>query len=322
MKNNQVITIIRSAVCSLSSVGFLKFLKEQGFRIIGTDITNLCAGKSFTDKFYKVPNAVEIKKTINSYKDIISEEKARWIISGPEQEILALAMGRKDFASLGTEILHPPLEVLEIIIDKLNTFDFFSQRGIKMPYTYRLDEVESHDLEEKIILKPRKGRGSRGVFITESNKIDSFKNILSIKDYIIQQFIEGEEYSVDAFYDLEGNILNVIPRKRLKTDSGISTIGETVKDENLFEIVSKVSSFLTFIGGNCFQFIKNKEGVYYLTDINPRFGGGSILSLKASKSFRRNLLNLLRGNYELLSKQSFDFKKAVMYRYYDEIFEI
>lgn len=319
-ENKEIVTILRSAVGSLAAIGFLKFLTENGFRVIGTDITDLSVGKLFVDKFYKVPSAIEIEKVIKRYKNIIKRENVRWIISGPEQEILTLMKEKEYFKNLGAEILHPPLETLEIVTDKLALFTFFSQKKIRQPKTYVLRYANF--LNGKFILKPRKGRGSSEILFSEREKLSSLKNIFSKNDYIVQEFIHGEEFTVDVLYDLDGNLLNIVPRRRLKTDSGISVIGETVKDKNLIEIVLEISSYLKFIGGNCFQFIKDKDDNYYLTDINPRFGGGFILSLKASKSFRKNLINLLKNKHSLLTKLSFDFVEMKMYRYYDEFFKI
>ncbi len=317
-----MITIIRSAVGSLSSIGFLNFLKQHGFRIVGTDICADSVGKHFVDKFYLVPKAKEEAKVVACYKNIVKNEKAKWILSGPEEEISVLVKREAEFVKLGAKILHPPLKTLKIIEDKAKIYDYFlNKKGIDVPRTSCFDRAFCAK-KTKIVLKLRKGRGSSKVFITESDKIPEFANILCRSEYIIQEFIPGQEFTVDAFFDLDGNILNIIPRKRIKVDSGISVVGQTVKDEQIIRLVSKISHYLKFRGGNCFQFIKNKQGKYYLIDINPRFGGGSILSLSASKTFRNNLLNLLIQKDRRLIKSSFDYKKMKMYRYYKEIYEI
>lgn len=313
-------TIIRSAIGSTSSIGFLKFLSESGFRVIGTDIAGSAVGRYFVEKFYTVPRADQKAKVVGRYMDIARKENASWIISGPEPEIMVLMDEKKRFEEIGASLLHPPAETLRIITDKLISCEFLKEKGVMIAATCALDNLWPSYPDGDYILKPRKGRGGSGVVACKGRELPLYERILGEKDYIVQEFIDGTEYSVDVLYDFEGGILNAIPRKRLKTDSGVSVVGETVRDEKLFELVSRISGELSFAGANCFQFMKNEEGAYFLLDINPRFGGGAILSLAASKGFRTNLVNILLGRRHLLSK-SYDFEEAVMFRYYGEIFK-
>ena len=314
-------TIVRSAVGSLAAIGFLKFLSENKFKIIGTDITSLSIGKFYVDNFYEVPKADQVEAVIKKYLTICENENAKWIISGPETEVLVLIREKTQFENIGVHILHPDYATLEIITDKLNLYKFFKKKGINMPFSCDLQKDETTSLKGKVVLKPKQGRGSTGIYFTGAQQLGIYKKIIPVENYIAQEFIEGEEYTVDVLYDLEGNILNIVPRKRLKIDSGVSVIGETVKDEKLLELIVELSSHLKFVGGNCFKFIKSTSKEYFLTDINPRFGGGSILALKASESFRKNLCNLLNGNYESFIKLSLDFEIIRMYRSYEEVFK-
>jgi len=315
-----MISIIRSAIGSLSTIGFLKFLKEHDFRVIGTDITDSAVGKFFVDAFYEVPRASEEKSVATRYREIVKKEHAQWIISGPEEEIAVLKQNEQ---YIETHVLHPPLETLRIITDKWRAFQYLAKNGFLMPQSYEGGEQEICPLQGKMILKPRRGRGSSGILVAENK--EQLTHIqqagLIHGEYIIQEFIEGEEWTVDTLHDLDGNLLNVVPRRRLKVDSGISIIGETVREEYLFELMMSISSLLNFVGGNCFQFIKDKSGRYYLTDINPRFGGGSILSLKASISFQQNLVRLFKGELRGSQPPSFDFDKLRMHRYYEEFYD-
>jgi len=315
-----MITAIRSAISSPASIGLLKFLKESGFRVIGTDIINKSVGNFFVDAFYEVPRASDEQAVIKCYKKIVVQENARWIISGPEEEIKIL---KKHEKILGVSVMHPPIETLEIVTDKLLAFQYFSKNGFLTPQSYKLNIRKLPPLQGKMILKPRRGRGSTGIFVIDGRQQlehSLYANSIS-RGYMVQEFIEGEEWTVDTLHDMEGNLLNVVPRHRLKIDSGISIVSRTVRDEYLFELIVKISSLLHFAGGGCFQFIKDKSGKYYLTDINPRFGGGAILSLNASISFQYNLIQLLKGESLRSQNPSFDFFELHMYRYYKEFYE-
>ena len=85
-------------------------------------------------------------------------------------------------------------------------------------------------------------------------------------------------------------------------------------------MLNKIQEQFIFRGFNCIQFIE-ENNEYYLTDINPRIGGGCIfVPLAASKSMTDNFINLLSLKYENLKYNNFDVEEKTMYRYYSEIY--
>ena len=324
---DEKIKIIRTAVGSLASVGFIRLLKKWGFYIVGTDMLEENVGKFFVDSFYKVPKADNENSMIENYLSIAKKEKVKWIISGPEEEIIIFSKYKAVFDSIGVYILHPDHDSLKIITDKYNVYTLFREKGILFPKTELVVDIKNitkNNPDDKFILKPRKGRGSKNIIVL--NNLRDLWGIINnternYHDYIIQEYVEGTEYTVDVLCDYFGNILNIIPRKRIKIDSGITVIGETVRNEELINISENILSIIKIVGGACFQFIRsNKTKLYYLTDINPRLGGGSILSLTSSKIFCENLENLLKFKWNKLSYNAYEFQKKRMYRYYDETY--
>jgi carbamoyl-phosphate synthase large subunit len=315
-----MVGIIRSAVGSLPGVGFINLLKDLGFYVIGTDISENIGAKFFTNAFFKVPVASD-PLMISEYRKIIAKTQAEWIISGPESEIIQLANNSEILKEAGAKVFHPPIETLNIITDKWKSFIFLTSLRILVPNTIEAEEKLNIFDSDKYILKPKAGRGGTGIHVVNRKQdIELFYNLVDPKQYIIQEFIEGEEFTTDLLFDLEGRLLNLVTRKRLKTDSGISIISQTVFEAEIVEIIKILAKKLKFIGGNCIQFIK-KDGQFYLTDINPRFGGGSILSIKSSDTFRENLVSLLSSRFEELKINSIDFQPMTMYRYYAEYYQ-
>jgi carbamoyl-phosphate synthase large subunit len=311
--------IIRSAIGSLASNGFLKFLKERDIYIIGTDIIDKNVGMFLCDSFYEVPKAINYNLVIEKYCTIVSKEKPSWIISGPENEIEVLTKAKD---KIGCGIFHLPYKTFNIVTDKYLLAEYFkNDLIINTPSTILLQDYNDNILfTSKVVLKPRKGRGSNGVFIINYNEIELYRKKVSIADYIIQPYIEGIEYTVDTLHDFEGNLLNIVPRQRLAVESGISIVSRTIKDNIFVELISQISSKLVFMGGNCFQFIKCKNGSYYLTDINPRFGGGAILSIKSSKALADNIINLIKNKPENIKREIFSFEEMTMFRGYEEFY--
>lgn len=128
--------------------------------------------------------------------------------------------------------------------------------------------------------------GSDGVY-----KINNLIELKFFKDYVkngmVQQFIEGEEYTVDTLVDLEGKPIYVVPRKRLEVRAGevvkSSTINDTKIIDETFKVIEHLNKLrdktgIALSGPLTIQFFKKSNGEVYLLEINPRFGGGVPLS--------------------------------------------
>jgi len=183
--------------------------------------------------------------------------------------------------------------------------------GIPVPDIYKIDNARF-----PCIIKPRFGRGGTGVFKAE-NRHDLEFYIQDVEQPVIQEFIEGVEYTIDIFADLEGNSLSIIPRVRLQVESGISVKAKTVYDEEIISHCDKIARKLKLTGPSCVQCMKNDRKLAF-TEINPRFGGGSALSIKADKSIISNLIKMVQGETPVPSHR-FE-QELTMLRYYNEVF--
>jgi len=308
--NEAGITIIRSAVGCLSAMALINELKRERMKVIGIDCNPLSAGLHLCDKSYVVPRG-DAPNFLQEILKICEIEKPDAILSGPEEEILTLSKNKGLFAERDTLVLCPNYETVKICADKLETYKMFKSLGIPCPEIY---DSESHWFP--CIIKPRFGRGGKEIFRAEDTHELEFYSKKSTNP-IIQEFIEGTEYTIDVFADLEGNPLSIVPRIRLQVESGISVKGMTVYDEEIIDYCRKIVRELKLIGPSCIQCIRNDEGLKF-TEINPRFAGGSILSLKADPTIVPNLIKMLKGETLVPSN---GFKQGLtMLRYYLEIF--
>lgn len=210
------ITIIRTAVGGMMAVGFIKELKKNGIRVVGTDCDPLSVGFYFCDKSYVVPNGQD-PNFVREIIKIAKEEKANAIISGPEEELVCLSKNKKEIENAGSLLLVPDYGVVKICADKKITNQFFEKIGIQIPEIF--ENIDSAIFP--CIIKPRFGRGSSGVF-KAADKTELEFYLKKVENPVIQQFIAGEEYTIDIFADLEGEPLSIVPRLRVKIDSGIS----------------------------------------------------------------------------------------------------
>lgn len=305
------IKIIRSAVGSMPSWGLIEELQKLGLEVIGIDANPSSFGLQLLEKNYVVPLANSSNFIIEIFK-IIDEEHPHAILSGPEEELLILSKHKKSFADKGVLLLCPDYEHIKICSDKIRTYEFFNRIGIPTPTIY-----ENADFVEfPCIIKPRFGRGSTDIYIAE-NEEDLHFYLKKVNKPIIQKLIVGDEYTVDVLADDKGNALSVVPRLRIDIESGISVKGKTVYDREIIDYCTKIAKELKLFGPSCIQCFKNEGGIEFI-EVNTRFGGGSILSIKADPTILPNLMNIITGEKTIPSKSFND--GLTMLRYYSEVF--
>jgi len=305
------IKIIRSAVGSMPSWGLIDELQKSGVEVIGIDSNPLSFGLYVLRKNYVVPRGDD-PNFIREMLKIIDKEQPDAILSGPEEELLTLSKNKREIEERGTLLLCPDYEYVEICVDKKKTNEVFER--IKIPTPKIFTDIDS--VKFPCIIKPRFGRGSSDVYIAK-NKDDLHFYLKKVNEPIIQEFIQGEEYTVDILADRDGNTLSVVPRLRLGIESGISVKGKTVYDKEIIDYSNKIAKKLKLFGPSCIQCIRNKERIKFI-EVNTRFGGGSILSIKADPTIISNLIKIIRGEKP---EPSSGFKEGlVVLRYYSEVF--
>jgi carbamoyl-phosphate synthase large subunit len=151
-------------------------------------------------------------------------------------------------------------------------------------------------------IKPKHGSSSiNAIKINNQTELDFFKSYIG--DYIIQDFIEGPEYTIDIFCDFEGNPIYLTPRLRLATRSGEVMKTRVVYDDNLENQVLRIVEALKPKGPMTVQAIQSKvDGEFWFIEINARFGGGCPLSMKAGADAAGAL-------YDLLSNKKLQFQR-------------
>lgn len=304
------ITIMRSAVGCLSAMALINALRRKMVKVIGIDCNPLSAGLYLCDKGYVVPRGDD-PKFLDEILRLCDLEKPDAILSGPEEEIIVLSKNKRLFAERGVLVLCPDYETVKVCADKVQTYKMLKSHGIPTPEIYSRGNVKF-----PCIIKPRFGRGGRQIFRAEDADELEFHS-KNVTHPVIQEFVSGIEYTVDTFADLNGNPLSIVPRVRLQVESGISVKGVTVCDEEIISYCQKTVRELRLIGPACIQCMRNDKGLKF-TEINPRFGGGSILSLKADPTIIPNLIKLVRGEAPMPSN---GFKEGLtMLRYYSEVF--
>lgn len=172
----------------------------------------------------------------------------------------------------------------EIFFDKILANEWFVKNNFPVPNQTGFPRIA----------KPRKGSASQGIIILkDENSLSEFllKYPKAEQEYLIQKFIEGEELSVDCFVSSKGEIISVVPRKRLETSGGEAVKSVTVKDEAIIEQSKKMIIASRLTGPLTIQFITDKKtGKNYFMEVNPRLGGGVVTSIGAGANIPEMIL--------------------------------
>jgi len=304
------IVIVRGSVGSPGAAAFINELKRSGAKVVGLDNNPLSSGLYISDKGYLVPKGNDPKLLTEIIK-ICNIENPDVIISTSEDEVLALSKQKELFAKKGILLLCPDYDIVRICRDKLETHKILRKYDIPTPELYEKDKAKF-----PCIIKPQFGKGAIDVFKVE-NKNEFEFYLRKVKHPVIQEFVKGDEYSIDVLSDLNGKPISIVPRLRIQVESGISMKGMIVADKKIIKYCDYIARKLKLVGLSCIQCIKNDQGIKFI-EINTRFGGGSILSIKADPTIIPNLMRIIKGKKPLKSGK---LKNGLtMLRYYNEIF--
>lgn len=131
---------------------------------------------------------------------------------------------------------------------------------------------------------------------------------------IIQQFVSGNEVNITAIGDGKGNCLGAVPMRKLYiTDKGKAWAGVSLEDEKLIDIAHSVISKSKWKGGCELEFIKSKEGIYYLLEMNPRFPAWVYLAKSCGQNHPESLIKIALGDKAISQKEYESGKLFIRY---------
>ena len=209
-------------------------------------------------------------------------------------------------------------KTIELCNNKIKTQKFFIQNRFLTPKSYSLREIKQNRIKFPLFIKPAiGGRATLDAYRINYPAELSFY-LKKVKNPIIQEFIKGEEYTIDVLSDFQGKPVGAVPRKRIETKGGVSYKGQIVKNEEMI-IKSKLIAEKAGIIGPCnIQCFKSK-GKLFFTEINPRFSGTLILTVAGGFNTPSALLKIFNGE-----KINFTLNQLkdglLMLRYWEEIF--
>ena len=222
-----------SAPAGINTIKSLRLSDFSG-KILSTDSNSLSAGFYLSDYYEVIPEA-EADDYLEVLLNIIDKYNIEVLMPSSGYDIFPFSEFKSKLKKHGVVPVVSDRKILEICRDKLSTFDYLNKFFTLPHTTLNPDEIDTYP----VIAKPRYGKGSRDVVKIHDEQEKKYINS-RYPNMIYQEFLPGDEYTIDVMSDLEGNPIISVPRVRLQTKSGISTKGKVVLDNELIEESMKI----------------------------------------------------------------------------------
>lgn len=257
-------------------------------RIVVTDNSLYASASAFADVSYRVP-LIHDPQYIPMILDICRREEIDAVTTLIDPEIMILAEHRGAFERLGVTVLAPYLETAKLCFDKYEMAKYLTKKGIPTVKTYGsfADFREAYDKKEialPVFVKPRTGSGSVG-----ARRIDTYEMLEDVtradESLIIQELMTGEDMDADIYVDtISHQPVAIFSKKKISTTIGGANKTISFKDEALFTFIRKTLKAFEF-NGPLDMDLFYQDGRYYLSEINPRFGGAYLHAYGAGVDF-------------------------------------
>jgi len=287
---------------------------ETPFQLIAVDSDTLAPALQVADRSHSLPlfsdgSCLELLLTICRTQAIDA------IIPLTNKAIDFLNTHREELRGGNRRLFIQESSTIEICHDKWNLWKFMELEGINSPKTFLLAESDPPDIFP-LIAKERNGEGGKNQSIIEDQR-DLDHCMDKYPHHIYQELIHGREFSVDLFADIKGIPQLVVPRERLSVRGGEVMMSRIDMNESIIDSVEALSRRLILTGPCTLQGILNENGTFLFTDLNLRFGSGSVHTIAAGG-------NIPLMIYQEMAGQSFVEpsiqNQSIMTRYPESIF--
>ncbi len=286
--------------------------------LFGTDATELSSALQLCDKGFLV-KPITHANYIKQLLGIVRTNKVKLLIPTVDLDLKLLAQNKPKFAAMGCCVLVSTPDVVDICQDKRKTCRFLLKNNFDTPITMSVrSALSKKKLNWPCFLKPWDGYASRGNAVVNNRKELSFF-AKRIPNAICQRFIKGTEYTCDVYVDFGIKVRCVVPRKRIEVRAGEVSKGQVVKHPR---IMSEAARLVETLGAGpgviTLQLFLTDDDKVKFIEINPRFGGGVPLSIKAGANFPKWILQESLGEKTNIRFNGFK-DNLIMLRYDGEV---
>lgn len=298
---------------------FKKELADKG-RVVATDMSELAPAIYEADAFYIVPKMTE-PGYIEKIFDICKKENISGVLSLIDPELSLLADYEKDFREIGVTVIGSPYEICERALDKYEMYLWLKEHGYKCAKSYVDKEEFFKDVEAGLAHYPvfvKPVRGSASIAISKVYDKETVELLFAHSEgLLIQEFLEGQEIGADCYIDMiSGKVVSIFTKKKLVMRAGETDKSVSFKDQKLNELIVRFAEEMGYRGQIDID-VFDVNGEYYISEVNPRFGGGYPHAYECGVNHMDLIVNNLQGVENNVVEQG--YKEGVYMMKYNEV---
>ncbi len=273
---------------------------NKDLKIYGADMAGTAPALAYCD-YTRIVVAMKDSNYIQNLLNICVTDKIDLLIPTIDTDLLILAENKKKFEAIGTQVMISSPEMIKVCRDKNNTSQFFVDCGLHAPMP--VNNWKEYTGGFPSFIKPKDGSSSINAFkVNNVEELEVYAD--QVEDYIVQPFVSGREYTIDIFCDFDGTPLSIVPRERLQVRAGEVLKTRITMDEQMINEAKILCNSFKPCGPMTVQLIRDVEGVDWFIEINPRYGGGAPLSMKAGARSAEAVLRII-------DKETVDYQSKI-----------
>lgn len=270
-------TVLLTGAGGPASAGMVSVLKKWGYRIIAVDMLPHASAFYLADKAYVVP-AGGAPEFLPKLQEICDIENVDAIVSVVDEELPHTLQ----LEGNGIHVIQPRSEFVALCLDKYRCMNELRKKGINAPQTWLATEIPA-DASYPLFIKPRVGRGSRGIGKVNSvSELKAFlgKSIYPAGQLLAQSFIPGTEFTVSVVVWRDGEVQAVVP-KEIISKIGVTKLAVTRKNQKIHDLCLAIQKEFRADGPFNVQLSLDETGEPFPFEINPRFSTSITLTTAA-----------------------------------------
>lgn len=298
---------------------FKKELQGKG-KVIATDMSRLAPALYEADAFYIVPRMTE-PGYIEKILEICRTEKIQGVLSLIDPELSLLAENKDRFAEIGTCVIGSDYEVCERSLNKWEMYQWLEEHHYRCAKSYVdkeefFKDIEKGEAKYPVFVKPV--CGSASIAISKVYDRETIELLFQHNEgLMIQEYLEGQEIGADCYIDMiSGKLVSIFTKKKLVMRAGETDKAESFIDPKLNELLSSFAEEMGYRGQIDIDVFEKDEN-YYISEVNPRFGGGYPHAYECGVNHMKLIVNNLEGKEN--EKQEPGYDEGVYMMKYNEI---
>ncbi len=276
---------------------FKRSINDTG-KVYATDCSKIAPALYDADEHFIVPRITD-PGYIDGILNVCKDKEVSAVLSLIDPELSLLAENEYRFSEVGTKVIGSSYEVCERCLNKMKMYEWLKSNGYNCAKSYTdkgrfYKDLHDGKIKFPVFVKPV--CGSASIAISKVYDEETVDLLFEHNDNLmIQEFLNGQEIGADCYIDMiSGEVVSIFTKKKLVMRAGETDKSVSFKDDRLFDLIKRFcieSGFKGQIDIDIFDI----DGEYYISEVNPRFGGGYPHAYECGVDHMKLMVNNLHG---------------------------